>query len=164
VRPKYLTSAAHRIQEIFMNAAGILQVHAGHCRSSSEKLRTEELPGRKMKSRKPCNRGIGPAFDVIGGKWKAAILWELHAQPRRFGELRRLLPEIGEKTLILQLRELEADGIVHREVFHEVPPRVEYSQTKLGATLHAALGPLADWGDRHARRVATARRQAEAAA
>lgn len=93
-------------------------------------------------------------------EWKAVILWELHVQPRRFGELRRRLPEISEKMLIQQLRELEADGIVQREVFHEVPPRVGYSQTKLGA----ALGPLADWGDRYARRakrVEAARKQAQ---
>ena len=78
-------------------------------------------------------------------------------QPRRFGELRRRLPEISEKMLIQQLRELEADGIVQREVFHEVPPRVGYSQTKLGAT----LGPLAEWGARYAKRVEAARKQAQ---
>ena len=97
-------------------------------------------------------------------EWKAVILWELHVQPHRFGELRRRLPEISEKMLIQQLRELEADGIVQRVVFHEVPPRVGYSQTKLGATLSAALGPLADWGDRYARRakrVEAARKQAK---
>ncbi|BEP40911.1 helix-turn-helix domain-containing protein [Variovorax sp. V15] len=117
----------------------------------------------KMKSRKPYNCGIGPAFDVIGGKWKAVILWELHVQPLRFGELKRALPDISEKMLIQQLREMETDGIVHREVFHEVPPRVEYSETKLGATLNAALAPLADWGDRYAKRVEAARTRAEAA-
>jgi DNA-binding HxlR family transcriptional regulator len=77
----------------------------------------------------------------------------------RFGELKRLLPAISEKMLIRQLRALETDGIVHREVFREVPPRVKYSQTKLGA----ALGLLADWGDRYAERVEAARKQAEAA-
>ena len=121
------------------------------------------LMGMKMKSRKPYNCGIGPAFDVIGGKWKAVILWELHVQPLRFGELKRALPDISEKMLIQQLREMEIDGIVHREVFHEVPPRVEYSETKLGATLNAALAPLADWGDRYAKRVEAARTRAEAA-
>jgi DNA-binding HxlR family transcriptional regulator len=115
-----------------------------------------------MKTKKPYNCGIGPAFEVIGGKWKAVILWELHVLPRRFGELKRLLPNISEKMLIQQLRELETDGVVHREAFHEVPPRVEYSETKLGATLNAALGPLADWGDRYAKRVEAARKQAEA--
>lgn len=111
----------------------------------------------EMKSKKTNGSGICAAFDVIGGKWKAVILWELHVQPLRFGELKRALPDISEKMLIQQLREMETDGIVHREVFHEVPPRVEYSETKLGATLSASLAPLADWGDRHAKRVEAAR-------
>ncbi|MBO1114483.1 winged helix-turn-helix transcriptional regulator [Bordetella petrii] len=97
----------------------------------------------------PVNCGIGPAFEVIGGKWKAVILWELHAQARRFGELRRLVPGISEKMLIQQLRELEADGLVGRHVFHEVPPRVEYSVTEWGHALNLAMGPLADWGERY---------------
>lgn len=104
-----------------------------------------------MAKRRPLNCGIGPAFEVIGGKWKAVILWEMQAQPRRFGELRRLVPGISEKMLTQQLRELEADGLVHREVFHQVPPRVEYSLTSLGRSLNKALGPLADWGMRYAR-------------
>lgn len=116
-----------------------------------------------MKSKKPGNAGIAAAFDVIGGKWKAVILRELDAQSFRFGELKRQLPGISEKMLIQQLRELEADGIVHRDVFHEVPPRVEYSATKLGASLNEALSPLADWGDRNAKRVQTARAKAQAA-
>ena len=92
------------------------------------------------------NCGIGPAFHVIGGKWKAVILWELHAQARRFGELRRLVPGISEKMLIQQLRELAADGLVNRVEKNAVPPHVEYSLTPLGKSLNKALGPLADWG------------------
>ena len=107
--------------------------------------------------------GLAPAIDVISGKWKALLLWAIAEKPCRFGELKRLLPEVSEKMLIQQLREMETDGLVHREVFHEVPPRVVYSETKLGATLNAALGPLADWGDRHAKRVEAARKLAEAA-
>lgn len=103
--------------------------------------------------------GLGPALDVVGGKWKALILWEINTEPRRFGELKRLLPGISEKMLIQQLRELEADGIVHREVFHEVPPRVEYSVTKLGTELNAALGPLGDWGEKHMKTILAARRK-----
>lgn len=100
-------------------------------------------------AKRPLACGIGPAFEVIGGKWKAVILWELHAQACRTGELKRLLPGISEKMLIQQLRELEADGLVKRQVFHEVPPRVEYSATKLGNSLNTALAPLADWGERY---------------
>jgi DNA-binding HxlR family transcriptional regulator len=108
--------------------------------------------------------GLGPALDVVGGKWKALILWEINTQPRRFGELKRLIPGISEKMLIQQLRELEADGIVHRELFHEVPPRVEYSVTPLGAELNQALGPLGDWGEKHMATILAARTRKSGAA
>jgi DNA-binding HxlR family transcriptional regulator len=97
----------------------------------------------------PYSCGLDAAVDVIGGKWKALILWELHSGVKRFGELRRGLPGISEKMLIQQLRELESDGIVHREVYREVPPRVEYSLTGLGVSLNSALLPLGDWGEEH---------------
>ena len=90
--------------------------------------------------------GIDAAMDVIGGKWKVLVLWALDERPHRFGELRRELPGVTEKVLTSHLRELEADGIVHREVHDEVPPRVEYSLTPLGAELNAALAPLGAWG------------------
>nr|WP_276320724.1 helix-turn-helix domain-containing protein [Phytoactinopolyspora endophytica] len=91
--------------------------------------------------------GIDAAMDVVGGKWKSVILWELESKgTRRFGELKRGLPGVSEKVLIQQLRELEEDDIVHREVYREVPPRVEYSLTELGVSLNAALEPLGDWG------------------
>ncbi|MEO3741991.1 helix-turn-helix domain-containing protein [Plantactinospora sp. B5E13] len=86
---------------------------------------------------------------VVGGKWKVLILWALGEQACRFGELRRLVPGVTEKVLASHLRELEADGIVHREVYDEVPPRVEYSLTPLGVSLNGALGPLGDWGRAH---------------
>lgn len=90
--------------------------------------------------------GIDAAMDVIGGKWKALILNE---RACRFGELRRLLPGVTEKVLASHLRELEMDGIVHREVYDEVPPRVEYSLTSLGVSLNEALAPLGAWGREH---------------
>lgn len=95
------------------------------------------------------NCGIGPAFAVIGGKWKAVILWELNGVTRRFGELKRLVPGITEKMLIQQLRELVADGLVSRVDMATVPPHVEYSLTPLGVSLNTALGPLAKWGLRY---------------
>lgn len=90
--------------------------------------------------------GIDAAMDVIGGKWKVLVLWALGERPHRFGELRRELPGATEKVLAAQLRELEADGIVHREVYEEVPPRVEYSLTLRGEALNEALEPLGAWG------------------
>lgn len=106
----------------------------------------------------PYSCGLGPALDVIGGKWKSLILWEVHERPVRFGELKRRVPGISEKMLIQQLREMEADGIVHREVYHEVPPRVEYSVTEFGASLNEALEPLADWGKLHMARISARHR------
>lgn len=91
--------------------------------------------------------GIDAAMDVVAGKWKSLILWELDNHgTRRFGELRRGLPGVSEKMLIQHLREMEADGLVHREVYREVPPKVEYWLTEHGRSLNAALAPLGRWG------------------
>ncbi|MEV3854321.1 helix-turn-helix domain-containing protein [Streptomyces sp. NPDC050095] len=98
----------------------------------------------------PYSCGLDAAVDVVGGKWKPMILWALHdAKTLRFGELRRALGTVTEKVLAQQLRELEADGVVHREVYPEVPPRVEYSLTALGESLNQALVPLGLWGEEH---------------
>ncbi|MCB5168821.1 helix-turn-helix transcriptional regulator [Streptomyces bambusae] len=97
--------------------------------------------------------GIDAALDVVSGKWKGLILWELDThRVRRFAELRRGLPGVSEKMLTQHLREMEADGLVHRQVFAEVPPRVEYSLTEHGHTLNQALGPLGAWGIERIRR------------
>jgi DNA-binding HxlR family transcriptional regulator len=90
--------------------------------------------------------GIDAAMDVIGGRWKILIVWELGERPRRFGELRRLLPGVTEKVLASHLRELEQDGIVRRRVYDETPPHVEYSLTPTGVSLDRALRPLGAWG------------------
>jgi DNA-binding HxlR family transcriptional regulator len=106
--------------------------------------------------------GLEAALDVIGGKWKVLILWQAEPGPRRFGELKRLVPGISEKMLIQQLREMEADGVIRRKVYHEVPPKVEYSLTQFGVSLKAALAPLCDWGTRHVKRIGAAHRGCEA--
>lgn len=101
--------------------------------------------------------GIDAAMDVVSGKWKSLILWELDAHgTRRFGELRRGLPGVSEKMLIQHLREMEADGLVHREVYRQVPPKVEYSLTEHGRSLNEALRPLGDWGTERMRRIGAA--------
>lgn len=97
--------------------------------------------------------GIDAALDVVSGKWKGLILWELDAHgTRRFAALRRGLPGVSEKVLTQQLREMEQDGLVHRKVYAEVPPRVEYSLTEHGHTLNVALGSLGAWGRERIRR------------
>ena len=97
--------------------------------------------------------GLEAALDVVGGKWKVLVLWHLCGGTRRFGELRRLVMGISEKMLIQNLREMEGDGIVKRNDFREVPPRVEYSLTPFGISLTLALKPLCDWGSRHMKRI-----------
>ncbi|MGW4945391.1 winged helix-turn-helix transcriptional regulator [Actinoplanes sp. NPDC004185] len=94
-------------------------------------------------------------MDVVTGKWKSLILWELSTYGvRRFGELRRGLPGVSEKMLVQHLREMEEDGLVHREIYREVPPRVEYSLTPDGISLNEALGALGAWGRQRVERLA----------
>jgi DNA-binding HxlR family transcriptional regulator len=109
-----------------------------------------------MKRLPPDDCGFATAFNVVGGKWKMAILWEIHDQPRRFGELRRLLPGISEKVLTEQLRQMEADGLIARTVYAEAVQRVEYSATDIGLSLNDAIGTMATWGKAHRARAAAA--------
>ncbi|GHG12042.1 winged helix-turn-helix transcriptional regulator [Streptomyces hydrogenans] len=98
--------------------------------------------------------GIDAAMDVVTGKWKSLILWELHEHgTRRFAELRRGLPGVSEKMLVQHLREMEEDGLVHREVHPVVPPKVEYSLTGHGLSLNTALASLAAWGQERIQRI-----------
>jgi DNA-binding HxlR family transcriptional regulator len=90
--------------------------------------------------------GVETTLELIGGKWKGVILWHLGHKTLRFSQLRRRLPGITQKMLTQQLRELERDGLIHREVFAEVPPRVEYSMTDLGRSLKPVLLLMCDWG------------------
>lgn len=88
---------------------------------------------------------------VLGGKWKTLILWQLKDRPLRFSELQRAIPEITLKMLVQQLRELEDDGLVHREMYPEVPPKVEYSLTELGRTAMPLIESIYNWGDAYTR-------------
>ena len=87
--------------------------------------------------------------DIIGGKWKPLILFYLEGRTRRFGELRRLIPGLTKKMLTQHLRELERDEIIHRKVYAEVPPKVEYSLTRHGESLKPILKLMSAWGNRH---------------
>ena len=90
------------------------------------------------------------ALRVIFGRWKAVILCHLFDRPQRLSELRRLIPDVSQKVLVQQLREMEEHGLVHREVFRQVPPRVDYSATELGLSLEPVLRSLCEWGRDHA--------------
>ncbi len=96
---------------------------------------------------------VTTTLSVIGGKWKAVILWHLINQTRRFSEIKHLIPDITQKMLTQQLRELEEDGLIRRQVYAEVPPRVEYSLTAFGRTLMPVLYAMAQWGLEHEQEV-----------
>ncbi|NQZ54473.1 MAG: helix-turn-helix transcriptional regulator [Piscirickettsiaceae bacterium] len=89
---------------------------------------------------------VTTAIDVIGGKWKVIILYQLRGKTLRFGELKRSIPRITQKMLTHQLRELEADKLITRHVYAEVPPKVEYTSTELAEKLNPALDLLCEWG------------------
>ena len=95
-------------------------------------------------------RLVEQTLDILGGKWKVLILWHLGAAGVcRFGELRRRLPGVTQRTLTLQLRELEVAGLVHRTVYAEVPPRTEYRQTQAAKDLAAVYMELKRWSLAH---------------
>lgn len=95
-------------------------------------------------------RPVERALKVISGRWKAVILYQLFDGPRRLSELQKLVPAVTQKVLIQQLREMEEHGLVAREIFRQVPPRVDYAATDLGLSLAPVIAALCDWGRRHA--------------
>lgn len=103
------------------------------------------MTNKQEASRRTCP--IELVSDLIGGKWKSLILYRLLNGSIRFNQLQRSIPCITRRMLTLQLRELEKDGLVHREVYHQVPPKVEYSLTALGESLRKNLVMLKEWGE-----------------
>jgi len=111
-------------------------------------IRRVMMPEFELRGRRYQNP-VELALDVIGGKWKMPILWRLKDRVLRYGELKRSLGRITHKMLTRHLRELEADGLVTRAVYPEVPPRVEYAITELGRTAIPAIDTLRDWGAKY---------------
>ncbi|MEM6260012.1 MAG: helix-turn-helix domain-containing protein [Planctomycetota bacterium] len=99
---------------------------------------------RKYNWKTGCD--VEATLSVIGGRWKPILLCHLLSGRKRFGELRRLTPNATERMITLQLRELESDGVISREVFAEVPPRVEYEMTDYGRSLEPILVAMQTWG------------------
>ena len=98
--------------------------------------------------------GVERAFRMLEGRWKLVILFHLFGgRVLRFSDLERAIPGVSQKMLIQQLREMEADGIVARKDFREIPPRVEYALTEFGVSLAEALRPLCEWGREHMVRI-----------
>jgi len=121
-----------------------------------------------------CDSGCGlnATLRIISGKWKPLILFFLRDRPKRYGELKRMIPGVSNKVLIQQLKDLEADRVLARTDYQEVPPRVDYALTPLGRSLAEAIVPLCTWGTENAAEMAnifakqdaSAQRDAEEAA
>jgi DNA-binding HxlR family transcriptional regulator len=99
-----------------------------------------------------CDTGCGlnATLRIISGKWKPLILFFLRDGPKRYGELKRMVVGVSDKVLIQSLKDLEADRVVARTNYNEVPPRVDYKLTSLGRSLSDAIVPLCTWGTENA--------------
>lgn len=108
----------------------------------------EENKGKNLPDPNDCGSSVDLTLKVIGGKWKAPILWHLlqSDKPLRFSELFKNIPDITQRMLTRQLREMEQHGIIYRDVYPVVPPRVEYGITDLGYTLLPVLDAMCKWG------------------
>jgi DNA-binding HxlR family transcriptional regulator len=122
-------------------------------------LYTQEIPMRH--TRYDCDFGcpVEACVEVVGGKWKGVILFHLLGGTKRFNELSRLMPAVTQRMLTRQLRELEADQVVERKVYAEVPPKVEYSLTEFGKTLEPVLRTLQGWGVNYLEQITQIRKE-----
>ena len=107
----------------------------------------KEVAEKNLRQREWPACPVETTLSLIGDKWKVLILRELLDGTKRFGELHRGIGRVSQKVLTSQLRAMEADGLVHREIFAEVPPRVEYSLTPLGQSLAPVIDALKAWGE-----------------
>lgn len=119
----------------------------------TETLAPGPRPARRQNAAPGC--AVTTTVGLIGGKWKTVALYHLLEEPRRFSELQRRMQGVTQRMLTLQLRELETDGLVHREVYPQVPPRVEYSLTELGRTLEPIVRAMLSWGETYQARMAS---------
>ncbi|HEV2659048.1 MAG TPA: helix-turn-helix domain-containing protein [Ktedonobacteraceae bacterium] len=115
-----------------------------------------------MRSSNQYSCPVEATLDVIGGKWKGVVLFHLLPGPQRFSALKRLIPTITQRMLTLQLRELEEDGVIHREIYQQIPPKVEYSLTEFGKTLEPIVLTLLKWGEQYTNQIVERKRALEA--
>ena len=105
----------------------------------------------KVQKSKVYSCPVEVTIGVIGGKWKSVILYHLtKGRVIRFGEFRKLLPKVTAQMLTAQLRELEDDGVIHRKIYTQVPPKVEYSLTSFGESLTPIIRAMTNWGESYA--------------
>ncbi|AJY77345.1 winged helix-turn-helix transcriptional regulator [Paenibacillus beijingensis] len=108
------------------------------------------------------NIPVEATLEVVGGKWKVVILCHLDKGEKRTSELKRLMPEITQKMLTQQLRELEEDGVVKRVIYEQIPPKVVYSLTDYGWSLKPILDAMCSWGEQHIGKTVEESKQANA--
>ncbi len=113
------------------------------------KNKTNDESAVEVCSRQDAVSQFHRALGMLAGKWKGEILWQLSQGKHRFGELRRAIPEVTQHMLTVQLRDLEADGLVKRTVFPEIPPRVEYEITPSAMALRPVFDELFKWSQEH---------------
>jgi len=125
---------------------------------SIEKYTVREIMQNQNKSNsKVCP--ISGSVNIFGGKWKPEILYFINIEPRRFNELRRLIPTVSQRMLTQQLRELERDSIINRKQYMEIPPKVVYSMSELGKSLIPIFNQLEIWGSKNMRKIEQARQR-----
>lgn len=110
-------------------------------------MENRKLTSTNYQNEQRLNRcPVSYTLSMIGGRWKAAIIWKLSTGPLRFGELRKAVGEVSDRILAKQLKEMQLDGLVERKAYAEVPPRVEYSLTAKGRSLEPVLQAVLEWG------------------
>ncbi|MBA2650494.1 MAG: helix-turn-helix transcriptional regulator [Legionella sp.] len=110
------------------------------------KKKSEKSPKNRRELNCHVACSVEVSLSVIGGKWKAVVLYHLLSGTKRFSELKRLVPSVSQRMLTQQLRELEQDTLINRKIYAQVPPKVEYTLTELGESLAPILHALRDWG------------------
>lgn len=120
--------------------------------NSSDRYFWQEMKGCIMDEKKVFHCNTELAIDIVGGKWKPLIIYHLDNNPvLRFGEFKRLIPDVNERVLSRSLKELERNQILHRKDYHENPPKVEYSLTDEGKKLSPIIVQLGEWGKEYNR-------------
>ena len=140
-----------------MNDIRHLEKYALYCNVDTYKYyRHQKVPliiWRGKMDNKKYNISVEATLEVIGGKWKCVILCHLTHGKKRTSELKRLMPNITQKMLTQQLRELEEDGVINRIIYQQIPPKVEYELSDYGRSLEPILTALCNWGENHITKV-----------
>ena len=140
-------------EDLFFLFCNYLDSRLDHCFTINQYLLLGKCQINRLEVLSMTGCGLDTVLALIGGKWKMLILYHVCHAPRRFGELRRLLPGISEKMLIQDLRQMQESNLLVRKDYQQVPPKVDYSITPFGRALGKSMVPLCAWGDKNRKRV-----------